>query len=287
MYGGLPMMIRLPIFHLLILIVCLGFTGCSAHPVRNLTPIQVNNSYGKCVEIDYKPIQVIALNDDLTKSVGSGFYIKNHIGKHLIITNAHVVQNGGHRYHRFVQVLDQNLRRANAKVVAVRHSTYFAKIKGSNNFTLHKMADVAILEVEHLPNNFEYTPLALSNQKSHGIAYSKGLDYNDNMWEGCFGIAYEGENPHLISQGVTAAHSFSGTPVLNNKGEVLGMITAKGNILFKKKELPLFVKKHQSENIITSEEDENNARLFAMVTSFDEIRTLLHENYNKKIFQEE
>jgi hypothetical protein len=273
-------------FYYLILWVCFGLSGCVLAPSSHIEKSAKNFSpYEECPKFDYTPLQVIAVNNDLNRSFGSGFYIENPFGKHILITNAHVVQKRFNRYNKRVKVYDQNGKHASAKVIAIRHTSRISKVPDTKNaYKISKMADIAILEIDSIPQGFRITPLKLSRSKQEAFAYSKGLDFYDSVWEGCFGMAYKDKHLYLYSDNTKALYSFSGTPVLGKNREVLGMITTTGDILVKKKNTPLFVHKPEKGHILITSQPTYSYKLFAILTSTDEIRILLNETYRTNVF---
>ena len=136
--------------------------------------------------------------------------------------------------------------------------------------------------MDKLPEGFAVTQLNLSNSTTNGFAFSQGINYMRQHWEGCFGLIHQNNQPYLYSEHSTAAESFSGTPVLNKQGHVIGIITSSGNLLkgYNNRKIQLYITADEDKPVIISTvKHENSKMMFAMLTSTSEIQKLLKETY--------
>ena len=149
------------------------------------------------------PSTVSLVMEDKTKqpiSLGSGFVLEN--GK--VVTNLHVIEGAKYGY-----VLENGSSK--------KHS-----IKGY--FQIDKINDLAILSVPTLTAQ----PLAISNiekseigEKIYAIGNPKGL--SGTISEGIVSGIRSLENKSLIQITAPISPGSSGGPVINNKGEVIGV----------------------------------------------------------------
>lgn len=259
--------------------------GCNStlNPQNNKGHIVYSN-YSQCTQVEgYKPLQVTQTNEYHEKSTGSAFYIGTINAKHIFITNAHLVfERNPQKYYSTAYIVDKNGLSIRAKVANIKEIRLFKSSTQDNNYTAHKIADIAILEVDKLPKGFAVTLLNLSSSTTNGFAFSQGINYMRQHWKGCFGLIHQNNQPYLYSEHSTAVESFSGTPVLNQYGQVIGMITSSGQI-FKgssNRKIQLYITTGITKPVIISTMKHANSKMiFAMLTPTSEIQKLLKETY--------
>jgi len=259
-------------------------TGCRSTSQPQTGGNLVYSNYAQCFSIDdYNPLQVSQTNENYEKSTGSAFYIGIIHGKHVFITNAHLVfESVPNHYFSYTNLIDKNGTSIRAHVVNVREERLFWSTPEGDKYFAERIADIAILEVDKLPEGFAVTQLNLSNSTTDGFAFSQGINYMRQYWEGCFGLIHQNNQPYLYSEHSTAAESFSGTPVLNKQGHVIGIITSSGNLLkgYNNRKIQLYITADEDKPVIISTvKHENSKMMFAMLTSTSEIQKLLKETY--------
>lgn len=171
--------------------------------ILTIIPFLTFSQSAKEIAKNCLPSTVSLIMEDETKqpiSLGSGFILEN--GK--VVTNLHVIEGAKYGY-----VLENGSSK--------KHS-----IKGY--FQIDKINDLAILYVPTLTAQ----PLAISNiekpevgEKIYAIGNPKGL--SGTISEGIVSGIRSLENKSLIQITAPISPGSSGGPVINNKGEVIGV----------------------------------------------------------------
>jgi|TARA_B110000967_G_C18831445_1_gene534322 hypothetical protein len=171
--------------------------------ILTIMPFLTFSQSAKEIAKNCLPSTVYLLMEDKTKqpiSLGSGFVLE----KGKVVTNLHVIEGAKYGY-----VLENGSSK--------KHS-----IKGY--FQIDKINDLAILSVPTLTAQ----PLAISNiekpeigEKIYAIGSPKGL--SGTISEGIVSGIRSLENKSLIQITAPISPGSSGGPVINNKGEVIGV----------------------------------------------------------------
>lgn len=259
-------------------------TSCASTTIPKDNVHLVYSKYPQCSIIeDYNPLQVSQTNESHEKTIGSAFYIGVINGKHIFITNAHLVfERNPNKYFSYTNLIDKNRVSVRAHVVNVKEERLFWSSRKGDTYFSEKIADLAVLEVTDLPKGFATTKLNLSNSKENGVAFSTGINYSNQKWQGCFGLIHQRNHPYLYSENTTATESLSGSPVLDTQGQVIGIITSSGNLLngYKNRKTQLYITIEEGKAVIISKKKRQNSKmLFAILTPTIEIRNILKETY--------
>lgn len=171
--------------------------------------VQVRVGYGDAAESEPDPRRA-------RSSRGSGFIIHP---RGYILTAHHVVERSGE-----LEVRLADTQRVPARIIAADPQTDVAliKIDGDRDFPTLRLANSDILQVGQLAVGFGY-PFGRESSMSVGIVSRPGRSYRDSA-------SYD-----LIQTDAGANAGGSGGPLLNSKGDVVGMITMaseRGNIGF-------------------------------------------------------
>jgi S1-C subfamily serine protease len=176
--------------------------------VPDLTPEAFNNPFfRRFFEEDMPPAQ---LPDRLQQGTGSGFILSN---SGQILTNAHVVEGA-----KTVQVTLRDGRKFEGKVVGVDSVTDVAAVKIEAN----DLPTVQLGSTETLaPGQWAIAignPLGLDNTVTAGIISALGRSSNQ--------VGIPDKRVQFIQTDAAINPGNSGGPLLNDRGEVIGMNTA-------------------------------------------------------------
>ena len=276
-------MTRLSITAIITALICLS--GCGSTPAEKTAEVYAN--FYDCQTFDYKPLQIKQTNSDHSQNIGSAFYIGDYFNKHIFVTNAHILQKDGPAtsYHSEARIYDQNGKHIRVKVVATRE---VRAVRGQgphkDTFLAQRIADLAILEAEALPDDFDVQIAKLPSNQTV-TAFADGVDYKNQRWNGCFDYAYQNTTPLMLGGKRRAVQSFSGTPAFDKDGVIIGVITASGHVVRNQKKVPLFVYKDTDDfTVITSKQTADSQILFAILTPVHEVISFLNETYQTHIF---
>tara|TARA_R110000868_G_scaffold218576_2_gene469392 strand:- start:316176 stop:317024 length:849 start_codon:yes stop_codon:yes gene_type:complete len=180
-----------------------------------------------------KPIRVTMTHKDFSQSHGNAFWINTPYGNNIFITNAHVValKNG---VYKSLILKDANGKALRATIKSVRQIRQSSMDSITGKITTIKVADIAILETSNpVPQSFAATKLKLSAETLEGIITVKGYDNEAKLHNKCLSVANENNLLHLYSNTGRAVHGLSGTAAINNRNEVIGIVTTAGILINK------------------------------------------------------
>jgi len=153
----------------------------------------------------------VSFNDARERSAGSGAVIL-HNQRRYVVTNYHVVQ--GCRWGQFTVRLPDG-------------STHPVKLLVRN-----QTDDVAILDASRLPADVRPMPLA-SRDQAGGHIWILGYG-SKGVLASSSGTISRRSNERVTEMAVTVAHGDSGGPVVNGRGEIVGLTFAKDPTVYRK-----------------------------------------------------
>lgn len=255
--------------------------GCKS--TDNKTIETVYSYHTACHTFEYNPLQIKYINTAGKNTLSSAFYLGKKNNKHIFITNAHVVVNKDTNYNTRYRIYDKHSHKLNVQLVAHKE-IHQVKILTTTpeTFIAHQIADIAILEADHLPEGFALSATFLAQHTKNTEAFAKGIGFSGHHWKGCFATVYQGDSPFLLGDGKHAIKSFSGTPVFNPNQNIIGIVTASGHIIHNGKEVPLYANFIGNKfTTVTFKKGPTSIAVFAILTPTSEIRKLLNETYGE------
>lgn len=176
---------------------------------------------------------------------GSAWWVKTDLGDEYFVTNAHVVMPEDESvvpqsHESLTPYVSQHIRLMNndgllavAEVVAIINSNSFQTRRLFNIETVihNTYFDVAILKVTHQEKGFyeNLSQLELSERNTGEIGAVSGyVPHNNTMVKHskCLPIAHGEDISVLLSDGEQAIHGQSGSAVLNESNQVVGLLTS-------------------------------------------------------------
>lgn len=208
-------------------------------------------------KVDVEPVVIVARQEGRTL-LGSGVWIQTDLGDNYFATNAHVVTTdhytmtdiqttdpteieqytAGGTFH----ILHKNIKGAvKATVVSIVNHEHVKHVLDPQQTGYYRhtssFADVAILKVENMPAIFteSLTQHKLSTssdmpKRVQASGYEPNAQYKPIKYDLCRDIAHDSETIHLLDEHGYASGGASGSPLVNNKGEIVGLIALTGKL---------------------------------------------------------
>lgn len=190
-----------------------------------VTPAWANDSKLTSEDIATRTLKAtvyLKMQNNKGNSIGSGFFVTRNV----VATNYHVIKNATQGTARLV---GKSKEYAISGVIGYDTVNDLALLKiGSNRVKRPSLRDFAYYTEGNLPSNVSVDPLVIGDSDSIKVGQAVYVAGNPRGWEGTFssGIISSIRGNKDIQITAPISPGSSGGPVLNDKGEVIGISRA-------------------------------------------------------------
>ncbi|MFT7433725.1 MAG: hypothetical protein ACI9TY_001366 [Alphaproteobacteria bacterium] len=283
------------------IIVMLLVASC-ASTKKETTIHQDLNTTAVCTAETVEPVRINASDSvDGMVSKGSGIWLDTPYGDNIFITNAHLIKNTimnsngtvkSRKIYKKIYVIDSQGMKVQVKVIAHRQLMQTKNNLENYSFTVHKMADIAILvAVDEIPVNFKASKHRLAIKSKNTNAYLGGFSSlskddltkyksKNTRVQHCTYSLHDKTAIYLHENMHGAYNGSSGTAIIDDDGYIQGLVTV-GNNSQEGERNHVHQNKDGSIYISFANKASNipQLKLYAIGTNHHEIRKLLHETF--------